>query len=115
MIEGLCELLVAGVEFPDLGLVKIEPNHLVPSAHSLFTQLEERRPRDWDIFAYREQYIDEIWEVDYIHAVSLKSAALASMGPSRGVSTPLATGADRAYSRVNSSFTTVLGIGTACG
>lgn len=30
------------VEFPDLELVKIEPNHLVPGFDSLITLLEER-------------------------------------------------------------------------
>lgn len=37
--EELHEFLVVGVEFSNLWLVKIEPDHLVPGVDSLFTRL----------------------------------------------------------------------------
>lgn len=54
------ELLAMGVEFPDLGLVKIEADHTIPGFDNLLFQLEERHPSNWRIPASPEQYLEKI-------------------------------------------------------
>lgn len=57
-IEELHELLVMGLEFPDLGIVKRKANHPVHGFDSLLARLEERWPRNCDVSASHEQYIN---------------------------------------------------------
>lgn len=66
------ELLVAGVEFPDLGMVKLEVEHPVPDLE-LSCPARRARPSNWDIHTSAEQYIEEIWLVDYIRAALVDS------------------------------------------
>lgn len=43
------ELMVVGLEYPDLGIVKIEAEHPVLGLDNLVSRLDERRPSNWDI------------------------------------------------------------------
>lgn len=47
-MEEIWELLVAGVKFPNLGMVTIEVEHPVPSFDNLVAKLDEWRPSNWD-------------------------------------------------------------------
>lgn len=49
-----------GVEFLDIGLVKIEADHPILDFDSLLARLEEQRPSNWDIPASLEQFKEEI-------------------------------------------------------
>lgn len=51
------EILVVGIEFSDLGMVKIEAEHPIPGFNNLVARLDERCPSNWDIPASPEQYI----------------------------------------------------------
>lgn len=44
-IEEMHELLVAGLELPNLGMVKIELNHPILNVDSLIAKLNEPHPR----------------------------------------------------------------------
>lgn len=48
-VDELRELLIVGLEFLDLGLVKIEADHPVIGVDRLLTRLEEQRPSNWDV------------------------------------------------------------------
>lgn len=50
-MEETQKLLVAGVEFVNLGMVKIEAEHLVPDVDNLVARLDERCLSNWDILA----------------------------------------------------------------
>lgn len=47
--EEMQGLLVAGVEFPELGIVKIEAEHPPPGLDNFVARLDERLPSNWDI------------------------------------------------------------------
>lgn len=55
-VEEMRELLVTGVELPNLRMVKIEGEHPVPSFDSFMARLEERRLNSWDVPESPEQY-----------------------------------------------------------
>lgn len=48
-VKEMQELLAVGLEFPDLGMVKIEPDHPFPSVYSLISRLNERYLNNWDV------------------------------------------------------------------
>lgn len=79
-IEVLGELVGAGVEFPDLGLVKIKANHHVPGVDNLLTRLKERSSTNWDVPASPE-YKEE-WRNRLYRATTVDPATVASTGPS---------------------------------
>lgn len=57
--EEIHELLAVGLEFPNLDMVKIEPDHSIPDVHSLISKLNEWGQSNWDISPSSEQYIKE--------------------------------------------------------
>lgn len=65
----MLELLVAGVEFPDLGTAKIEVEHTVFGFDNLVATLKEQHPSTLDIPTSPEQYIEEIGLGDYIQVM----------------------------------------------
>lgn len=68
------ELLVIGVEFSDLGMVKIEVEHPVPDLDNLLGRLDEQRPSNWEIPAFPGQYMEEIGLADYVQATLMDPA-----------------------------------------
>lgn len=70
-VEDLCGLLVAGLEFLDLGIEKIEADHPVHGFDILLARLEERRPSNWDVLASLKQYIEAIEPANYLLAASV--------------------------------------------
>lgn len=55
------ELLLVGLEFPNLGMVKIEQDHPIPYVDNLVARLNERLSSNWHVPPSPEQYIEEIW------------------------------------------------------
>lgn len=59
--EELQDLLADGLEFPELGMVKIEVEHPVPGLDQLHATLEARRSTRFDLSASaEEEYVEEI-------------------------------------------------------
>lgn len=76
------ELLAVGVEFPDLGMVKIEPDHPAPDVDSLIARLNDRHSSNWDV-PHLRQYIEENEVADYIRTTSIDPTTAAGVVPSR--------------------------------
>lgn len=89
-VKELLKLLVAGVQFPDLGLVKIEVNHLVSGVDSLLNSTGGATPGHLGCFCIPRAIYRGDWGADYIRAAFVNPDAVASTSPSPGATTLLA-------------------------
>lgn len=66
----LQDLLAAGMEFPELWMVKIEAEHPVPGLDQLCVNLERRRSTRFDVSAStKEEYVEEIDLATFIQSM----------------------------------------------
>lgn len=82
----LQDLLAVGVEFPELGMVKIETKHPIPGLDQLCVTLEARRSTGFDVSAFvAEEYVEEIDLDTFIQAMLTRQALEPSMTISLGL------------------------------
>lgn len=72
----LQDLLAASVEFPEMGMVKIETEHPVPSLDQLRITLENQISTRFDVSASaEEEYVEEIDLDTFIQAMLTEAAS----------------------------------------
>lgn len=62
-------------------MVKIESNYQVPDVDNMMSKLEERRPSNWDVPPFSEQYVDEIGVTNLVRMGSADPTATAGPAP----------------------------------
>lgn len=78
--KELQKLLAAGVEFLELGMVKIEAEHPAPGLDQLCITLEARRSTRFDVStSAEEEYVEEIHLDIFIYAMLTRPALEPSM------------------------------------
>lgn len=87
-VEEIKELLVAGLEFSDLRMVKLEAEQFVPGLSNLVPRLNDRCPINWNIPTSFEQYIEEIELANYIQATLVDPTVEVELVPISGAIVP---------------------------
>lgn len=64
-LDEIEESLIAGQEFPELGVVKIKAEQLILGMDGLMTSLGEHHPSHWDVSPSPEEILEEIGNADF--------------------------------------------------
>lgn len=73
--KELQDPLIVGIDFPDLGMYKIEADHPMPSLNNLIVILEERYSSRFDVpVSLKQEYVEEITIAEYIQSILIAPA-----------------------------------------
>lgn len=87
-VKEMHELMTVGVEFSDLGMVKIEADHPIPGVDTLIARLNQWLLSNWDVHQSPEQYIEVIGATNYIRPASMDPTTVMNVVPDPEVTEP---------------------------